>query len=172
MLERMNDSPKLANPGFKPRSISLWRIQPEGILCVFCLSPLSLAPPVPGADLHRLLLSGALILHLAVCQEEADAGGWRMRRASSGLRPALLLEPSYLHNHDVIMLSPARPFRVGSPPCRAFGQRTMHYQAGWWMSGAPRTWPASVFLLSEVPSGGGGKPTHPVLQLRGKVSHK
>lgn len=38
------------------------------------------ASPVPEADLPSLLLSGALILHLAICQEEADAEGWRLRR--------------------------------------------------------------------------------------------
>lgn len=36
------------------------------------LSLLSLALPVPGADLHSLLFPGAFILHLAICQEEAE----------------------------------------------------------------------------------------------------
>lgn len=58
---------------------------------VFCLSLLSLALPVPGADLHSWLFPGAFILHLAICQEEAEREG-KLRSVPC---PAFtLLEPS------------------------------------------------------------------------------
>lgn len=120
-------TPRRASPGFKLWFICLWRIQLEDVPCIFCLSLLPPASPAPEAGLPSLLLSGALIPHLAISQEEADAGGWRLRRVRQGLCPALLWSQWALHNPDVIIFSPAQPFRVEPTPYRAshipFGQK-------------------------------------------------